>query len=246
MKLIFIFNTVLLRSRAMRPALTRKQLSRFLRAHGITTQAEYGVLRRQLRARRDPVAAALPALQRRDFERLGCDWYELLGVAPSGRGSARARARDPSFSLYDGYADARRAARAGRFRNQSDYRARRAKVDPRLPVDPEQRWPRAFARDGWPGYLGTGAANHELSGLVSQCEVFKALGISHAEWKRLLNARSIVPAARRRRRNADELWFRVGDVVALARAIGVVDSTVAKELRERLKRSVYGLRAQTS
>lgn len=213
-------------------ALELDETRRWVRARGLRTHEDYKHAKEDARCNGDPLAPYLPALTSSRLKRWGATWYEIAGRPPVGQGSRRAREK-LGMAVYDTYSKARRAARRGGFKSAKDYRDRRMKIDARLPVNPEALWPDEFIRDGWPGYLGSGTPNSDLSGLIPQGKVWAALGLTHARFKKLLDARAIEPAASRERRTQGaSLYFREEDVLALARELKL---TGLREIRRKLR-----------
>lgn len=166
----------------------QEETAGWIRRKGVQTRAEYEDRRQRDIADGDPEAAyVVPGgtLNAR-LEDWGLTWHQLAGKSARGRGSAKAQAVT-GLEKYSKYDDARRAARRGKFKNAADYLRRATTVDPKLPALPDHLWPEEFARDGWSGFLGTGAANHEVEGWTTKEELKRLSTSGDGVWKRLLD-----------------------------------------------------------
>jgi hypothetical protein len=207
-------------------AMSRDDFDAWLRRHGLLGKSVDEYYRRRpalllldADTRRTPPRGSLPAWMRREGV---SGRFDLMGRSPVGKGSRYAKTQAPDFALFTDYAIARGTAQAGGFRTRDDYLCRSKAFDPRLPSDPEVTFATEFARDGWPGYLGSGAANHELVGLVGASGLRRVLKIGHRRVKDLLAA--CPPETRKARPRADgeELYVRPTDAVEAAIRVGVL------------------------
>lgn len=114
------------------------------------------------------------------------DRFQMMGRIPVGKGSGKAKSMMPSYELFEDYEVAREVARAGRFANVADYLRRHKDHDPRLPSNPAEAFPDELARDGWPGYLGTGPARAEIGGLVRAAKARRVLKLGYARFQQLV------------------------------------------------------------
>ncbi len=216
-------------------AMSPVELHAWLRRHGLFGKPceQYVVERRRLlasdpEARRTPSRGAIPQWMRHHGVR---DRFEMMGRAPVGKGSGKAKRRSEEYHLYDNYEEAKRAARAGEFADIQDYRERHKAHDPRLPSNPDVEYREAFRRDGWLGFLGIGAARSEIAGLVRAGRARKVLGIGHARFKRLF-APLEREAPRFPRRDGAIYFFAPEAIVEVASAAGAVGSDAREVLRE--------------
>lgn len=214
---------------------------KFIHKHGCHTVDTYEV------ARQTALDAGLPSaryLRPRGslqawLRELKIDWFDLTGKPPTGKGSQKARRRRPEFQPYDSYRvcklAAQVAAEAEGWLTCLDYKRGRAAVDPKLVAEPDKVWPRAFKRDGWPGFLGVGTPNSELLGLVPSDSARKVLGIWHSRWKVLIEG--LEPDGLRRRRGmGDVLYFAPHALVRYLTESGELEIGEARTVLARLKR----------
>lgn len=100
--------------------------------------------------------------------------------------SGGGRRRGQPAHLHDGrrarrpYDELRAYVQSLGVRTPAEYRAHH---DPTLPRDPKAVYPQEFPLDGWSGFLGTGARNADVLGMVSSSRIPRIAGFAWTRWR---------------------------------------------------------------
>lgn len=159
-------------------------------------------------------------------------------------GGGRRRGQPPH--LHDGrrarrpYSELRAYVQSLGVRTPAEYRAHH---DLTLPRDPKAVYPDEFPGDGWSGFLGTGASNADVQGMVPSSRIPRIAGFAWRRWSAV--ADGLEPDARRPPRSNQaraRAYFKPVRVVPFLVDRGLIAAADADRVLAKLEGSAVALK----
>jgi hypothetical protein len=168
----------------------------------------------------------------------------LAKVSGGGRRRGQPAHRHAGASAPAPYETVRARAQALGIRTPTEYLSH---ADPTLPRDLTKLYPVEFPADGWSGFLGTGARNADIVGLVPASRVSQVARLDWYRWKTA--SAELAPDAERparaRQTNA-RAYYRPKRVVPFLVERGLIPSSDAARVLAQLEGSARPPSAKTA
>lgn len=143
------------------------------------TWARYTERRTAMLADGHPVAACIPA-QATLHRMLRASGKTLATLSGGGRRRGQAAYRHDGRRTRRPYIELKAHVRALGIRTPVQYRKH---DDVTLPRDPKAVYPDHFPADGWAGFLGNGATNSDIAGMIPSSQIPRTAGFAWKRWK---------------------------------------------------------------